>query len=84
VPRSAILYPAGSEAPTRRRLQVRGRGRDPGAEIDLVPVAIDRIVTELRPGDGSALAELRGAMLRLIRAEEVAVDSSSRLVLGFG
>jgi len=74
VPRSGILYPAGSGAATRRRLQVRSRGGDVGAEIDLVPLPIDKIIAELKAVDGTALAELRHAILRLVGAQDVAIE----------
>jgi 5-methylcytosine-specific restriction enzyme subunit McrC len=73
VPRSAVIYPAVAQATARRRLRVRTRGGVVGAEIDLVPLAIDTVIRELKTAHGPALAELRSTIVsRLSREDQVA------------
>jgi 5-methylcytosine-specific restriction enzyme subunit McrC len=68
VPRSAVLYPAGSTNATRRRLQVRSREGDVGAQIHLLPIAIDKLITEMKSTDGPALADVRAVVTELLDA----------------
>jgi 5-methylcytosine-specific restriction enzyme subunit McrC len=69
LPCSAVLYPAGSATPLRRRLQVRSREGNVGAQIHLVPISIDKVINELKSGDGPALDELREAIAELLDRE---------------
>jgi 5-methylcytosine-specific restriction enzyme subunit McrC len=68
LPRSAIFYPAGSAAANRRHLQVRSREGSVGAQIHLVPIAIDKLIAEMRTTEGPALADVRESVVELLHA----------------
>jgi len=71
-PRSAILYPAGDVPVEPRRLQVRSTAGVVGAEIDLIPLPVDRLIAEMKGEQGMALAELGGRLEDLVESDAVA------------